>query len=111
MFLKPKLRHIDVNVDDVPVRNDSVCDVVHGQLQYGAHRTNQRLHLSDHTHDHPMIQTFDDVERVPDVSFQDVIDDFRGVHVRKVRGCGGSQEHNFFWFVELSEGGKRDGRV
>lgn len=49
MFLKPELRHVDVNVDDVPVRDDPVCDVVHGQLQYGAQRTNQRLHLSDHT--------------------------------------------------------------
>lgn len=94
-----------MNVDDVTVGNDSVCDVVHGQLQYGADGTNQRLHLSDHTHDHPVIQTLDYIKGILDVSFKDVIDDLRGIHVREVGRCGGSQEHDFFWFVELSEGG------
>lgn len=48
------------------------------------------------THDHPMIHTLDDVERILDVSFQDVVDDLRGVHVKKVRRRGGSQEDDFW---------------
>lgn len=48
------------------------------------------------THDHPVIQTLDDVEGVLDVSFQDVVDDVRGVRVRMVRRCRGSQENDFW---------------
>lgn len=82
--LKPELRHKDVNIDDVPVRNHSVGDVVHGQLQHGAQRTNQWLHLPDHTHNHAVIQTLNDVKGIVDVPVQNVVDDIRGFHVREM---------------------------
>lgn len=64
-------------------------------------RSAVRWHCYPHTtvtltHDHPVIQTLDDVEGVLDISFQDVVDDVQGVHVRKVRRCRRSKE-NEFW--------------
>lgn len=105
-FLKPKLGHEDVNIDDVPVRNNAVGDVVHGQLQHGAQRSNQRLHLSNNTDYHVVLPTLDDVKGIVDVPVKNVIDDLHGVRVREIRRCGRPQEHDFFWFGEFSEGGK-----
>lgn len=94
-----------MNVDDVSVRDDSVCDVIHCQLQNCARWANQGLHLSDNTHNHAMLNPLNDVKRVVDVSLLNVIDELWGVHMW-IMGWGyRSQKNDFFWFGELSEGG------
>lgn len=105
VFLEPEFRDKDVNVDDVSVRDDPVRDIIHGQLQNRARWANQRLHLSDNTHNHAMLNTLNDVKRVVDVSLLNVIDEFWGVHMWIMGWGHRSQENDFFWFVELSEGG------
>ena len=46
--LEPELRDKDVDVHNVPMRDDPRRDVVHGQLQHDVHRADDALHL---THD------------------------------------------------------------